>query len=159
MEPKVAAAKAVRVVTCKTLKDTGRVSYIFMIHANTPREWMSQGFTAIWGILKRDKKSSDHFAPFTWAKVQRGELPPDTKFVGDDGVRPWNINLFTGEGFFLAAGWDEGGADEFGELLKNYPERSTILMLREDFDAFETGCKAHEVEVVVIHHDGELRTS
>lgn len=160
MEPRVVtAARAVRVVTCKTLKETGRISYIFMINANTPREWMSQGFTDTWGILKCEKKSDNHFDPFKWAQVQRGEIPQDTQVVGDDGVRRWNINLFNGEGFVLGAGWNEGGKDEFGELLKDMPERCTILMLRQDFDAFEAGCKKHGVELVALHHDGELRTS
>lgn len=156
--PAVAAAKGVRVVTCTKLKGTGRISYMFLITANTPDKWMAEGFTDIYGILLCSRKSADHFDPFAWAAVQRGELPPETKFVGDDGVRRWNLNLFNSQGFVMATGWDEGGKDEFGETLKNFPERCAILMLRENYDAFEKGCKAAGFDVTALHFDGELST-
>lgn len=146
--------KIVRVITCLTMQETGRISYLFTLEA--PREWMK--FCNNYGVLKRGKKEGSHFDPWKWAAVQRGELPQGTKFVGDDGVARWNLNIFNGDGLVVASGWDDGGLPAMERALEGFPEFCTLLMLRSDFDDFEKVCKAQGVDLAVLHHDGELKT-
>lgn len=154
-----AVQQAVRVVTCTKLKDTGRISYIFLFNSKSPEAWMNEGFTDVYGILRRDKKSDNHLDPFKMARVQSGELPRETQFVGDDGVARWNVNLFNSDGFVLGCGWDDNGPEAMATALEGWPERCTILMRREDYEPFEKACKALCIDVQVLHVDGELSTS
>src|SRR4051812_25312634 len=89
----------VRVVTATKIVYNERRSFAFMFKSDMPRQWIGSGNK--WGFLELQKKDGNHFDPWEWAKMQRGE--PHGQIVGDDGVLRWNLNIFeSGNGMYLA---------------------------------------------------------
>ncbi|HSX24574.1 MAG TPA: hypothetical protein VLG69_01265, partial [Candidatus Andersenbacteria bacterium] len=74
------------IVTTPQLQDNGKVSFKFLVQPGVPRDFICD----IWGIVTMRRKGDTEMDPF---KLVRGE--PDA--IGEDGVKRWDIHLFTGE--------------------------------------------------------------
>ena len=156
----MAERKLIRVITGTDIVYNGRISFIFMFDSNMPRDWRGTGSN--FGLVELKRKDNDHFDPWKWAAVRRGELPSDTKFVGDDGVMRWCVNVFNSDGFVLSAGWDnEDGLDKsvLMDTFDGIPDKTIFLLHRAAFEEFEKVCKLLDVTVEAHHFEGLLRTS
>lgn len=152
--------KTIRVVTGNEILDNGTVSFKFMFDSKMPKDWIHNA--DVFGYVKLQAKDDSYFDPFKWAAHVRGETP-DAKFIGDDGIPRWGINIFrSGEGFLLAAGWDHEqstNADHLKETFDSVPDKTILLMHQGALEEFKKVCTLLEIAVESHQFDGLLRTS
>jgi len=152
MPEKIMAITATKVIP------TGKISFRFMVDSKPPRDGEVDVIDFDeWGLLELQKKSDDHFAPFEWAKCARGE--PHKQFIGDDGVKRWNVNVFKGgSGLTMAAGIDDEKPDSLDRLLADAPD---CCLLMEDglLQRVQEACERMGVQLFVHRSGMELPTS
>lgn len=154
--------KSVFVITTPELKNTGRHSFAFMIAVprENPLYDKLPSYWGTWGHVFLTPKGDDHFNPWAWAAMQRGE--EHGQIVGDDGTPRCNLAIWNSgkSDPLLAAGWNYSEDGETWPLtLESFPERCALLMPRDLFACFEAACKLKDVEVVVYHHNEPIATA
>ncbi len=142
-----------RIVTTPQLEQTERVSFKFLVHPGVPRDFICD----TWGIVTMRRKDDNEINPF---KLARGE--PGA--IGDDGVKRWDIHLFTGERGNICSGGVDESSDEGGlrTLLRDATEgidRIALLMEKDLLDRFTNVCNALGIEFQIHECSENLSTS
>lgn len=160
-------ATSILVITTPDLIDNGRASFKFIssVPNTDPAYRRMSDFFDNWGHVRLVPKGDDHFDPWEWAKMQRGEN--HGRIVGDDGTPRLNVNIWASGGGrhpMLSLGYDYNPAeqqedDPMRKFTDDLPEGTMLLMPRHLFDHFEAACKASGVEVVAYHHPEPIPTS
>ena len=162
-------------VTTPELQINDRCSFAFLMLMEREKEpvlyrEMSNHFGA-WGQVHVKAKEANHLNPWAWAAAQRGE--DHEQIVGDDGIPRIYVNVWENGRNVLSAGWDltdlpkavlEGTPllvdnDLFRKLVKELPERCSLLIPHNLFQRFEAACQAEGVAVHVYHHPDPIATS
>ena len=147
--------KRIFAITGISIKDTGSVSFRFMVDSGAPYEQFMD-YSDKFGLLKLDKKGDDYVDPFRLARSEPGA-------VGDDGIKRWQVFIFKSrEGQIFSGSVNETVGLETEEglarLIPEFPE-CVLLMAREHWEKFEKACEGLDIKLDCFHVPQELVTA
>lgn len=138
------------VVAADSVVDTGKISYIFMINSDMPRDF---GNSKLYGNLYLREKAPNEVNPFRLARGEPGA-------IGPDGFKRWTCHLGDsyGQKFFASADEDKINEEGLQQILKDLPD-GILLVEKNLLERIQAACTFMGIELHVHSYDGTLATS